>query len=72
MAIIKPYSPENTGRILKWFDSFVKKTIMISGVVFFYDYPTVACIVLGSIGVIDTVVTARDLTGVPLLNCLIF
>jgi len=45
---------------------------MISAVVFCYDNPTLACSVLGLIALFDSFITARDLTGVPLLNLLIF
>jgi len=72
MAIIKPYSATSQGRMLKWFDSFVKKTIYIFAVVFFYENPILASTVMGSMGCLDMFITARDLTGIMILNVLIF
>ena len=50
-GIIQPYAAESQGRILKYYDCFVKKTIMVNTVVFFYDWPLAASGIL--VGLVD-------------------
>jgi hypothetical protein len=71
-GIIQPYAAESQGRVLRWYDCFVKKTIMVNTVVFLYDWPLVASGVLVGFGVVDCVIMFRDWTGIRFLNFLVF
>jgi hypothetical protein len=49
-GIMKPFKPESGARMLKWWDSFLKKGMMIAITVFFYELPPVAIGLLTLLG----------------------
>jgi uncharacterized membrane protein len=49
-GIMKPFKPESGARMLKWWDSFLKKGLMIAITVFFYEFPPLAIGLLTLLG----------------------
>jgi hypothetical protein len=71
-GIIEPYDPDSPGRMLKWWDAYVKKTLLTIFCVFFYEYPMVAVGAMVVLSIIDIYVCSGDLTGIFFVNTLIW